>query len=284
MDAIRLNNVTKRFKGFAIEDLSLSVPKGYITGFIGPNGAGKSTVIRMMMDVVKPDTGEIQIFDQSNLNAKLKEKIGFVYDSLYLYEDFNLKKAKSFIKPLYPTWNEDLYEKYVNHFKLPEKKKMKKFSQGMKMKTSLLFALSHQPELIIMDEPTSGLDPIFRRELLEELQELMVNEKQTIFFSTHITQDLDLIADHIIFINNGKLQFHKTMDEIREQYFLVKGYADNLDSDLRNLLVGYKKTLHNFTGLFVGDEGIFTGLENEFVLERASLEDIMYFMTRKGDI
>ena len=152
------------------------------------------------------------------------------------------------------------------------------------MKTSLLFALSHRPELIIMDEPTSGLDPIFRRELLEELQNLMLNENQTIFFSTHITQDLDRIADKIVFIYQGKLQFEKSMEEIRENFYLIKGPNRELDADLKSIFQGYKQTEQNFTGLYEGDISLFQDFEDQFLIEPASLEDIMYFMTKKGAV
>src|SRR5699024_6851098 len=149
-------------------------------------------------------------FGQSHHNHDVKQKIGFVYDDLYMYEEFTINKMKSFIAPLYENWNEQLYQKYIQSFELPTDKKLKQFTKGMKMKCSLLFALAHEPEFIIMDEPTSGLDPIFRRELIELLQELMVNEQQTIFLSTHITNDLDRIADHIIFIHQGKILMQKS--------------------------------------------------------------------------
>lgn len=280
MTAIHMQNVTKRFKGFAIEDLTITVPEGYITGFIGPNGSGKSTVIRMMMGLVHPDEGEITIFGKPHNDPLLKQQIGFVYDQLYLYDDFTLKQAKNIVASLYHNWDENLYQKYLETFRLPERKKIKTFSQGMKMKASLLFALSHRPQLIIMDEPTSGLDPIFRRQLLDHLQELMVDEKQTIFFSTHITQDLDKIADHIIFIYNGRLQLQKTLEDIKEQYYLVKGKPDQLDADLRKLLIGVQETPRGFTGLINGRKSLFAGLEDDFVIEPADLEDIMYYMTQ----
>jgi len=280
LTAIHMQNVTKRFKGFAIEDLTITVPEGYITGFIGPNGSGKSTVIRMMMGLVHPDEGEITIFGKPHNDPLLKQQIGFVYDQLYLYDDFTLKQAKNIVASLYHNWDENLYQKYLETFRLPERKKIKTFSQGMKMKASLLFALSHRPQLIIMDEPTSGLDPIFRRQLLDHLQELMVDEKQTIFFSTHITQDLDKIADHIIFIYNGRLQLQKTLEDIKEQYYLVKGKPDQLDADLRKLLIGVQETPRGFTGLINGRKSLFAGLEDDFVIEPADLEDIMYYMTQ----
>jgi len=280
LTAIHMQNVTKRFKGFAIEDLTITVPEGYITGFIGPNGSGKSTVIRMMMGLVHPDEGEITIFGKPHNDPLLKQQIGFVYDQLYLYDDFTLKQAKNIVASLYHNWDEDRYQKYLETFSLPERKKIKTFSQGMKMKASLLLALSHRPRLIIMDEPTSGLDPIFRRQLLDHLQELMVDEKQTIFFSTHITQDLDKIADHIIFIYNGRLQLQKTLEDIKEQYYLVKGTPDQLDADLRKLLIGVQETPRGFTGLINGRKSLFAGLEDDFVIEPADLEDIMYYMTQ----
>src|SRR5690625_5063657 len=159
----------------------------------------------MMMDILQIDSGDIKLFGTSQKNHQSKQKIGFVYDDLYMYDEFNIKKMKSLIAPLYDTWNEELFQNYLEKFELPLQKKLKKFSKGMKMKCSLLFALAHEPEFIVMDEPTAGLDPIFRRELLELLQELMVRENQTIFLSTHITTDLDRIADHIVFITKVKL-------------------------------------------------------------------------------
>lgn len=282
MNAIELKNVTKKHKGFEITNLNLTVPQGYITGFIGPNGSGKSTVIRMIMDLIRPNEGDIQIFGNPNSDFANRADIGFVYDTLFIYENFTINHAKAMITPHYPNWDEDLFKKYVEKFQLPRWKKIKKFPQGMKMKTSLLFALSHRPKLIIMDEPTSGLDPVFRRELLEELQELMVNENQTIFFSTHITQDLDQIADYIVFIYNGKLQFQKSMDEVRDSFYLVKGSNSQLDEDVKKIMLGYKNTSHGFTGLIEGNLSMFNGLEDEFILEPASLEDIMYYMTRKN--
>src|SRR5699024_2814277 len=143
----------------------------------------------------------------------LKQNIGFVYDDLYMYDDMTIKKMKSFIAPLYDNWNEEIFQTFLEKFDLPLKKKIKNFSKGMKMKCSLLFALAHEPEFIVMDEPSAGLDPIFRREFLNLLQGLMVKENQTIFLSTHITTDLDKIADYIIFIDKGEIIFQKSMEE-----------------------------------------------------------------------
>ncbi len=281
MNAVEFRHVYKKRKNFSIENLNITIPRGYITGFIGPNGSGKTTTIQMLMDIVQADQGEIKIFDKSHKNHQVKQNIGFVYDDLYMYEDFTIKKMKSFIAPLYETWNEELFKKYLRMFELPYGQKIKQFSKGMRMKCSLLFALAHEPEFIVMDEPTSGLDPIFRRELLEILQELMVRENQTIFISTHITTDLDRIADHIIFIHNGQIVFQKSMEEIREHYHLVKGPLALLDTDTRNLFTNVRENTLGFTALFEGEPSLFKEFADEIVIEPATLEDVMYFMTRK---
>nr|WP_081755923.1 ABC transporter ATP-binding protein [Paucisalibacillus sp. EB02] len=283
MNTVEFQHVTKNRKDFSIDNLSFTIPKGYITGFIGPNGSGKTTTIQMMMDIIQIDKGDISVFGESHKDHQIKQKIGFVYDELYMYEDFTINNMKSFIAPIYENWNEELYQKYVNIFELPVRKKIKKFSKGMKMKTSLLFALSHEPEFIVMDEPTSGLDPIFRRELLDLLQDLMVNENQTIFLSTHITNDLDRIADYIVFIYKGKILFHKSMDEIRDIFHVVKGAKNMIDEDTKGLFTGLQITDIGFQGLYEGNPTIFETYEDEVVVEKATLEDIMFLMTRKEE-
>ncbi|MDL4841095.1 ABC transporter ATP-binding protein [Aquibacillus rhizosphaerae] len=280
MNTVELNHVSKELKGFSLKDLSIKVPQGYITGFIGPNGSGKSTTIHMIMDILKPDQGEIKLFDSPNTEAQLKQKIGFVYDELYMYENFTIKKMKAFIAPLYDGWDDQLFNKYLHEFDLPFRKKLKHFSKGMKMKCSLLFALAHNPEFIIMDEPTAGLDPIFRRELIDLLQELMVDEKRTIFFSTHTTTDLDHIADYIVFINKGEIVMQKSMADIQEYFHIIKGRSDMLDQDMRSLFLGVRETAQGFTALLEGDSSLFDEFKNDVIIEKATLEDIMYFKTK----
>ncbi|MBC5637690.1 ABC transporter ATP-binding protein [Ornithinibacillus sp. BX22] len=281
MNTVEFKNVAKNRKDFTIQNLSFTIPTGFITGFIGPNGSGKTTTIQMMMNLLQIDKGDIRIFGNSHKNHHNKQRIGFVYDDLYMYEDFTIANMKAFIAPLYKTWNENLFQRYLAQFELPLRKKVKKFSKGMKMKTSLLFALSHEPEFIVMDEPTSGLDPIFRRELLDLLQDLMINEKQTIFLSSHITTDLDRIADYIIFIYQGKILFQKSMEEIKETFHVVKGKKELIDDDTRELFSGLQLSNTGFQGLFEGNPALFEPFGQDVFIEKATLEDIMYFMTRK---
>lgn len=232
------------------------------------------------MDILKLDEGDITLFGSPHTNTTVKQYIGFVYDDLFMYEEFTIKKMKAFIAPLYENWNDTLFRELLEQFNLPYKKKIKTFSKGMKMKCSLLFALSHEPTLIIMDEPTAGLDPIFRKELLQTLQQLMLREDQTIFLSTHITTDLDKIADHVIIMNDGNVLLQQSMNEINETYHLVKGKNDLLDEDVRGLFEHVEQTNTNFQALFKGNPAIFEPFYEDVVIERATLDDLMYFLIK----
>ncbi|MDW2876137.1 MULTISPECIES: ABC transporter ATP-binding protein [Bacillaceae] len=279
-NVVELKNVAKEFKGFSIKDINFQVKQGFITGFIGGNGAGKSTTIKMMMNLLKPDQGEIRIFglDYKTHEKEIKERIGFVYDGNVFYEGMNLKDIKRIVGPAYKRWDDRLFYQYVEQFELPLNKAIKTFSKGMQMKASLAIALSHHAELIIMDEPTSGLDPIFRREMLDLLQELMLDDRRTIFFSTHITTDLDRIADYIAFLQNGRLVFNQSVHEVGENYALVKGGLELLDRDTEKAFVHIHRAPTGFEALTDNIELVNNIFGHSVVVEQAGLEDIMYYM------
>lgn len=281
---IELKNINKSFRQFAIKDLSFSVKKGFVTGFIGANGAGKSTTIKLILNLMKPDSGTISLFGQSyeNHEKEIKQRIGFVFDRNVFYEQLTLTEMKNIIKPAYIHWDDTLFQQYVDMFELPLKKKIKTFSKGMMMKASLAFALSHHAELIIMDEPTAGLDPIFRSELLEILREIMQDSEKAIFFSTHITTDLDKIVDYITFIHDGKLVFTKEYNQIEEQYAIVKGDASLLDRDTEQEFVGVRKHKYGFEALTAKRERTEDVFGDSVVLEKPTLEDIMRFTKGVG--
>ncbi len=281
---VELENVTKEFKGFSIKNMNLQVKQGFVTGFIGENGAGKSTTIKLMMNLLKPDSGKVKLFglDYNQHEKEIKERIGFVYDGNVFFEGLNLRDIKRIVAPAYKRWDDELFYRYVEQFHLPLNKAIKTFSKGMQMKASLAIALSHNAELIIMDEPTAGLDPIFRRELLELLQELMVDGKRTIFFSTHITTDLDRIADYIAYIHDGELVFNQSMEEIADHFALVKGGLDLLDRDTEKSFIHVHRASTGFEALTNNIEEVNELFGDSVVIERASLEDIMYYM--KGGI
>ncbi|WAA11354.1 ABC transporter ATP-binding protein [Fervidibacillus albus] len=281
---IELQHVYKAFKGFELKDLSISVKKGFVTGFIGGNGAGKSTTIKLIMNLLQPDSGTISIFgmDLKKNEKEIKQRIGFVFDSYIFYENITLTEMKKIIKPAYRKWDDALFNQYVDMFELPLKKNLKTFSKGMKMKASLTIALSHHAELIIMDEPTSGLDPIFRSELLDILRNLIQNGERTIFFSTHITTDLDRIADYITFIHNGQHIFTKEYYKIEEEFAIVKGGTNLLDRDTEQEFIGVRKTNHGFRALTANKQRIENIFGDTVIIEKPTLEDIMIY-TKKGE-
>lgn len=237
-----------------------------------------------MMNLLRPDAGEVKLFglDYKTHEKEIKQRIGFVYDGNIFFEGLNLKDIKRIVAPAYKRWDDTIFYQYVEQFELPLNKAIKTFSKGMQMKASLAIALSHHAELIIMDEPTAGLDPIFRRELLDLLQELMVDGNRTIFFSTHITTDLDRIADYIAFIQKGELVFNQSIHDVAENYALVKGELNLLDRDTEKAFVHVHRASTGFEALTDNIKAAKNIFGDTVIIERASLEDIMYYF--KGGI
>lgn len=284
MNTIEVRGLNKTYDRFAIKNLSLDVKKGYITGLIGPNGAGKSTLIKMLLGMTLPDSGEIRLFGQTfpAAEVQIKERIGVVFDESYFYEHLTIAEMKGVVAPFYRSWNEQKFAMYLDRFELPSKKKIKDLSKGMKTKFALALALSQEAELLIMDEPTAGLDPVFRRELLDLLADLMQDEGNTILFSTHLTTDLDRTADYIAFINRGQLVFSEAKDDVLDRYALVKGGKELLDRDVLDMFVGIRETAVGFEGLVANRGEAEALLGSHALFERPSLEDIMFFTAKGG--
>ena len=280
---LEIKSLRKEYDGFTLEDVSFELPYGYIMGLIGPNGAGKTTTIKLIMNLLWRDDGEIRIFGKDNLEheIEIKSRIGFVYDTPTFYEHLNLKQMKNIIAPFYKNWDEALFQRYIEEFELPLKRKVKALSRGMLMKFALAIALSHHAELIIMDEPTSGLDPVFRRELLDILSALIQDEKKSILFSTHVTSDLERIADYITFINRGKVVFSRTRDEIFEKYGVVKGGKELLREENNGLFTGIREHKYGIEALTPNLEEARKKFKTGAVIEKATLEDIMYYTGKR---
>jgi len=280
---LEVKNLRKNFRGFTLKDISFSLPRGFIMGFIGPNGAGKSTTIKLIMNLLKRDGGEIKIFGLDNIKheKEIKEKIGFVYEESYFYGELTISEMKRVIAPLYKNWDEEAFMKYLKEFDLPAKRKIKSLSRGMKIKFALAIALSHRAELLIMDEPTSGLDPLIRSELLDIFSSLIQDENKSIFFSTHITSDLDKVADYITLINKGEIIFSTTKDEIIENYGIVKGSKDVLDENIKKYFVGIKENKFGFEGLVKDKKQIKKLLKDTVIVEKPTLEDVMLYFTKE---
>lgn len=288
MDTATFQSVHKRYGNQTVlDDVTITVPKGYITGLIGPNGAGKSTMIRMMMGMVLPDTGEVSVMDHSLATSNLgkyKEQIGYVADENIYYDHLTALQMKKIIAPLYSNWDDMVFEKYMSLFQLPHKKKLRTYSKGMKMKYSLALALSHSPSFLIMDEPTAGLDPIVRRELLDILSDYILDEEKTVLFSSHLTTDLDKIADYIIFLHEGKVVIHEPKDHILDSYVLIKGSSKLLDEDIRKELTGVRETAVGFEALSHNRDRAVSLFGDQVIYEYPTLEEIMYYTVKGGSV
>ncbi|WP_307256082.1 ABC transporter ATP-binding protein [Oikeobacillus pervagus] len=282
---LEINNLSKSYKDFSLKGINITLEKGYIMGFIGPNGSGKSTTIKLIMNLIRKDSGEIKIFglDNESNNISIKERIGFVYDENHFYEELTVKEMKDVISPFYTKWDEGIFNKYAKDFELPLNKEIKHLSKGMKMKFALAIALSHQAELLIMDEPTSGLDPLIRSELLDVLQSLLLDENKSIFFSTHITSDLDKIADFITLINNGEIILSKTKDELLDEHYIVKGSKKQLNNNNQRNFIGLKQNDFGFEALSKNKKEVMKQFGDSIKIEKPTLEDIMVFYTRRSD-
>lgn len=272
-----IRNLRKEFKGFSLQDISFSLPRGYIMGFIGPNGAGKTTTLKLIMNMLQKDGGEITVFglDHVKSEREVKQRIGFVHDQSVFYERLSIQQMTGLLRPFYQHWDEGKYQQYIRQFGLDQGKKIKDLSKGMKTKYSLALALSHGAELLIMDDPTSGLDPVFRRELLDILYEVIQREENSILFSSHITSDLDRMADYITFLNEGRLVFSEEKDSLLSRFTLVKGGPSELTDALKKDLVGFSQTPVGFEGLAKSRLDA-----PNLIQETPSLEDIMFYHTK----
>ncbi|MCI2779531.1 ABC transporter ATP-binding protein [Clostridium perfringens] len=282
-NVLEIKNISKEYKGFSLKDVSFNIPKGFVMGLIGPNGAGKTTTIKAIMNLINLDSGEIYIFgeDIKKNEISIKDRIGFVYDDCCAFEDFTIRENKKIISKFYSKWDEEKFKHYLEKFALNENKKLKQLSKGQKMRFSLALALSHKAELLILDEPTSGLDPVFRSELLDILFEIIGEEEVSILYSTHITTDLEKLADYITFINNGKIEFSKEKDILLGEYFIVKGALDILNKDLEKELIGLRKTRYNFEGLTNNMRKLKELFGDKIIFEKATLDDIVVYYSKK---
>lgn len=282
---IEISGLNKSYGDFSLQDVTFSLPEGCITGFIGVNGAGKTTTLRTMLGLTGKAFGNIRFFgmDMAENEQQIKERIGIVLDDGCFYDELTLAEMKNIIAPAYKSWCEDDFKKYMEKFSLVSNQKINTLSKGMRMKYALALALSHKAELLIMDEPTSGLDPLIRSQLLKILTEYMDNGGKGVFFSTHITSDLDKIADMLIMIDNGKIIFQEEKDNLLDTYRIVKGDLQKLDKDTRKLFVNINETSFGFTGITKQAE-IVKNVIPDAIIERTTIEDIMLANIEGGRI
>ncbi len=282
MDSIlQVTNLTKQFDTFTLSNINLTVPKGSIVGFIGENGAGKTTTIKSIIGAIHKDQGEVFMFGKrfDKQEKDIMQDIAVIMEGSFFYDDFTPQDISKVLQNIYHKWDNEVYESYLAQFKLPANKKIKEFSKGMRMKLSISIALSYDAKLFILDEPTSGLDPIVRNEILDIFLDLIQDEERAILLSSHITSDLEKIADYITFIHEGKIIFSKTKDELIYEYGVLKCSAAEFEQIDHEDIIGYQKSQFHVEAL-VPNKQLAKQKYSHILIDPASIEDIMLFYVR----
>ena len=281
MNAIELCDVNKSYDGFSLKHVSFSVPKGCVVGLIGENGAGKSTTLKAILNLIPIDSGKILLFgkDHTQQEKLTREQSGTVFEECEFPSYLNASEVSNVMKHIFRTWDKNAFTSYLNQFDLPTNKRVKDFSRGMKMKLSIAAALAHHPSLLILDEATSGLDPIVREEILDILREFIQNEDNSILLSSHITTDLDKIADYITFIHNGAILFHETKDDLTDRLGILRCSQEDLAKLAPGECIRYRQQAFG-TEALVRDRAAARRKFPSAVIDPVNIEDIMLFYIR----
>lgn len=284
-DAIVINGLTKRYRDFVLDRISFRVPRGTIMGFVGENGAGKTTTIKAILDLIQIEEGEVAILGHSaaRLPREVKASLGVVFDGSSLHDNLNIVNTDFIMKNIYPNWDSKIFRQYVQRFDLPERKIVKDFSRGMKMKLSIAIALSHNSKLLILDEATSGLDPMVRDEILDLFLEFIQEEDHTILLSSHIISDIEKIADYVTFIHKGRIVFSESKDELIYQYGIIRCRREDIQGIDQNFVVGIRE--NNFGAeVMIKKKDEFVKRYRQYQVERTSIEEIMLFISRGKEL
>ena len=280
---LEFREVSKRYGAFLLDRVSFTVPRGYVCGLIGPNGAGKTTIVNLLLNLVHRDAGRIEVAGQDPAEHEIavKGRIGFVHEVPSYYEHLSLKAIGRIVGSFYPAWDDALFASLLMEFDLPPRARFGTLSRGMRTKGALALALAHRAELLVLDEPTAGLDPVFRRALLERLAAYVSDGRASVLISTHITSDLERLADFVTHVRAGRVMLSATRDELAERWAIVRGGPALLEGEARALLSGWERTPHGVTGLTFDAPALRRRLVgHDVVVERATLEDIMFYTER----
>lgn len=281
MNALELRNLTKQYDGFSLGPVNLALPSGCIMGFIGENGAGKSTTIKLILNLIRRDGGEISILGQTlnNKNPVLKEQIGVVMDESSFPDNLSMKNIDLILKNCYQTWSSEQFFRYCKKFDIPEKKVIREYSRGMKMKLSIAVALSHDSRLLILDEATSGLDPVVRDEILDVFLEFIQDERNSIFISSHIISDLEKICDYITFIHKGQILLSEEKDVLLEQYAIAHCTKEQFSALAADAVIGARQNTFGVDALVLRHR-----IPRDIASDPASLEEIMLYYVKERQI
>lgn len=283
-NALVVKGLKKKYRDFTLDDVSFNIPCGMIVGLIGENGAGKSTTINAILGLIKKDAGTISILGKQDneIDNGIRNQIGVVFDGSNFPSVLSARKLNNVLKNIYSTWDENGYFSLLQKMSLPTDKKIKEFSKGMKMKLSIAVALSHHSKLLILDEATSGLDPVVRDDILEMFLEFVQDENNSILVSSHITSDLEKVADYIVFIHKGKVVFSKPKDELKYQYGIIKCGAAQFDAIDKEEIIAYRKQDYEWEVL-VADRTAAQKKYPKAVIDPATIDEIMLLYV-KGEM
>jgi ABC-2 type transport system ATP-binding protein len=284
---LEFKNVQKRYKGFALDGISLNLPQGYILGLIGPNGAGKTTTIKILMNMVKRDGGKVRVFGlDPQRNAKqIKNRVGYLGEEQHFYGNKTVAWTGNFVSNFYKDWDTNMFQSLLTSFQISRTKKTRELSKGMKVRFSLALALSHHPELLILDEPTAGLDPVIRREVLELLRKKSKNEGKSVIISSHITDDIMRTADLVAFLIEGKIILKSEKDELLSNWKRIHYRKGFLGSGIVNSLTGRKDHAFGSSGitdryLEIKDSLVQGITEGVVKIENVNLDDILISLVK----
>ena len=281
-NVLEIRRLNKNYKTFSLKDVSFDVPRGYIMGFIGPNGAGKTTTIKAILGMIRYQAETLNLFgvDSRDTQKLMNDRIGAVLDAPLFVEDWTMTDVEKAVSLFYSQWDAGRYAELLKEFSIERKKRVKELSRGMKVKLMLAVALSHNAELLILDEPTSGLDPVARDELREILANFVTDENRSILFSTHITADLEKIADYITFIQDGSIVFSGLKEDLLERYLLVKGGLGDISPEQKRLVIGLREHGTGFEGMVEAESA--NTLSSRLLIEPITLDEIVIYLNREA--
>ena len=277
---IKMQNVRKKYGDFEF-DMSMEIPEGRITGLVGKNGAGKSTAIKLMLGLTRPDSGSISVFgsEGKELSPALKQKIGVSLAESGFSSQLSIEDMKHILSKMYREFDRQLFTKQCEKMKLPEKKKMKDFSTGMKAKLKVLTALTHNADLLILDEPTAGLDIEARNEILDLLREYVTyNEKSSILITSHIATDLESLCDDIYLIHDGTMVIHEDTDVILEQYGVLKVSEEQYQKLDQRAILKSRREIYGYA-CFTNDRKFYQENYPDIVMEKGGIDELILMMT-----
>ncbi len=286
---LRLQKIEKSYQEFVLDHIDLEVSKGYVTGLIGPNGAGKTTTIKLIMNLICPDSGRIEIFGlgHDRHELQIKNRVGYVGEEQFFYEQRSADWTGRFVSHFFTAWEPETYATFLDRFELPPKQRIKKYSKGMRVKLSLAIALSHAPDLIILDEPTSGLDPVVRRDVLDLLHSAASEENKTVLISSHITDDTERIADYIVYMIQGRIALFASQDELLSNWKIIHFKQGAMPDRVRESLERVETQMFGSTGITRNYQALKDDLaagisSGDIRVENVGLDDILIALVNGG--